>query len=154
MKNNLTKKLLLVFIVCVAAVSLMGTSFIIKVGERTTLATSLATDMSAGHLKIRTGGAPGVENAETGTLLVDWTLPSMTGDNVSNGVLTFPAVTNVNASATNTAGYFRICKADNTTAVAEGDVGTSAASLVLNTLSIVSGGPCSLSGTVTVPAGT
>jgi hypothetical protein len=130
----------------------LATSFILKVGERTVLGQALATDFSAGHLKVWSGSAPGVENAATGTLLIDWTLNAT--NNTSNGVITLGAVSNVNASATNTAGYFRITKADGTTAVAEGDVGTSAASLILNTLSIVINGPCSLSGTLTVPAGT
>jgi hypothetical protein len=129
-----------------------ATSFIIKVGERTALATALQTDLASGHLKIYSGAAPGVENAVTGTLLVDWTLNAT--NTVSNGVLTLGTVTNVNASATNTAGYARFTKADGTTAVAEMDVGTASTSLILNTTSIVSGGPCSLSGTVTVPAGT
>ena len=150
--NKLTQKLLFLFVLCVAAVSLMGASFILKVAERNVIATALAADFSAGHVKIWSGSAPGVENAATGTLLVDWTLNAT--NNSTNGVTTLGTVANVNASATNTAGYFRITKADGTTAVAEGDVGTSAASLVLNTLSIVSDGPCSLSGTVTVPAGT
>ena len=139
-------------LVVVVIMLTLGASFVIKVGERHTLGAALATDINSGHLRIYTGTDPGVENAVTGTLLVDWTLNASNTD--TNGVITLGAVTNVNASATGTAGYFRITKSDGTTAVADGDVGTSGNSLTLNTTSIVSGGPCSLSGTITVPAGT
>jgi hypothetical protein len=142
--------------VAIAAVSLMGASFVIKVGERHTLGAALATDINSGHLKIYAGADPGVEAAEPGgsghELLVDWTLNASNVD--TNGVITLGTVNNVNASFTSTAGHFRITKSDGTTAVADGDVGVGTGSLQLNTLSIVSGGPCSLSGTITVPAGT
>lgn len=110
----------------------------------------IASDISGGHLRIYTGTDPGAGNAATGTLLVDWTLPSMGSGNCSGGVLTFPTVTNVNASNTGTAGYFRIV---GTAGTYDGDVGTASTTLVLNTTSIVSGGPCSLSGTITEGTG-
>lgn len=135
-------------------VSAFATSCILATAERTALATQLATDLSGGHLIVYTGSDPGINNAPTGTVLVDWTLPSMSGANVNNGVLTLPTVTNVNASATNTAGYARLFKSNGTTAVLGVDVGVGSFSLSVNTTSVVSGGPCSLSGTITVPAGT
>lgn len=133
-------------------VAASATSFVLATTERHTLGAALATDINGGHLRIYSGTDPGVNSAVTGTLLVDWTLNATNTD--TGGVVTLGTVTNVNASATNTAGYFRILKSDGTTAVADGDVSATSGSLVLNTLSIVSGGPCALSGTITVPAGT
>ena len=124
-------------------------SLVLATAERTALATQLATDLSAGHLKIYSG------TYDTGTLLADLTLPSMSGANVSNGVLTFPSITQVNAGETGTAAYFKLQKADGTTEVCHGDVGTSGATINLNTLSIVDGGPVAItSAAITVPAGT
>ena len=124
-------------------------SLVLSTAERTALATQLATDLSAGHLKIYSGAF------DSGTLLADLTLPAMSGANVSNGVLTFPAITQVNASQTGTAAYFKLQKADGATEVCHGDVGTSGATINLNTLSIVINGPVSItSANITVPAGT
>jgi hypothetical protein len=149
MKKSQVLFLAALILACLATAA-WATSFIIKVGERTAMATALATDIASGHLKIYSGTDPGVENAVTGDLLVDWTLNA--SNTVSNGVITLGAVTNVNASAGGTAGYFRITKSDGT-AVADGDVGTSSVSLVVNTTTIANGGPCALSGTIIVPAG-
>jgi hypothetical protein len=150
MKKSRVLALAAIFLLIAVSLAL-GASFVIKVGERHTMGAALAADIDSGHLKIYSGADPGVENAATGTLLVDWTLNATNTD--TDGVITLGTVANVNASNTDTAGYFRITKSDGSTAVADGSVGTSGESLNLNTLSIVSGGPCSLSGTITVPAG-
>jgi hypothetical protein len=63
----------------------------------------------------------------------------------SNGVLTLNAITqDSSADATGTASWFRMVKSDGSTVVMDGDVGTSGADLNLNTTSIVSGGPVSI----------
>jgi len=144
--------LLAVALALALVVSSYATSFTMSTTQRHACGATIATNISSGHLRIYSGTDPGVLNAVTGTLLVDWTLNATNTD--TGGVITLGTVSNVNASATGTAGYFRILKSDGSTAIADGDVGTSATSLVLNTTSIVSGGPCSLSGTITVPAGT
>ena len=62
---------------------------------------------------------------------------------------------NANAGASGTASGRRFFKSDNTTAVADCDVGTSGATVNLQNTSINSGQNVSLtSGTITVPAGT
>ena len=141
-----------VALVLALVVSSFATSFVLATTERHTLGAALATDTNSGHLRIYSGTDPGVNSAVTGTLLVDWTLNATNTD--TGGVITLGTVSNVNASATNTAAYFRILKSDGSTAIADGDCNATSGSLTLNTLSIVSGGPCSLSGTITVPAGT
>lgn len=124
-------------------------SLVLATTERTALATQLATDLSAGHLKIYSG------TYNTGTLLADLTLPSMSGSNVASGVLTFPAITQVNASQSGTAAYFVLQKSDGSTEVCHGDVSTSGATVNLNTTALVSGGPVAVtSAALTVPAGT
>ncbi|MGA2159851.1 MAG: hypothetical protein ABSG90_11620 [Dehalococcoidia bacterium] len=72
-------------------------SFILDTVERTSLGTTLATDLSGGTLKIYSGAYA------TGTLLATFTLPSLSGSNVSGGVLTLPAIAQVNAVAPGTA---------------------------------------------------
>jgi len=149
MKKIIRSLMVILALVLFLVPAVQAASLILPSAERTALATTLATDLSAGHLKIFSG------TYDTGSVLVDLTLPSMSGANVSNGVLTFPAITQVNATATNTAAYFKLFKADGTTEVCHGDVGTSGATVNLNTLSIVNGGPVSItSASLTVPAGT
>lgn len=97
---------------------------------------------NAGKLRVYTGAAPAaVSDAATGTLLSEHTLGSPFAPAASGGVLTGTNPANVNAGASGTAGYWRIYKADGTTAVKQGGVGTSGADLNINTLAIVSGGP-------------
>lgn len=97
---------------------------------------------NAGKLRLYTGAAPAdVVSAATGTLLSEHTMASPFGAAASGGVLTITPPANVNALATGTAGYWRWYKADGTSCVVQGSVGTSGADLNLNTLSIVAGGP-------------
>lgn len=64
----------------------------------------------------------------------------------SGGVLTVGAITqDASANNTGTATWFRIVKADGTTFVCDGNVGTSGSDLNLTTTSIVSGQPVSIS---------
>lgn len=72
----------------------------------------------------------------------------------SSGVITFNAITqDSSADATGTASWYRL-KTSGGTAIVDGSVGTSNADLVLNTVSIVSGGPITCSSfTYTMPGG-
>lgn len=100
---------------------------------------------NAGTLRIYSGSAPSdVATSATGTLLVQHTLGSPFAAGASSGSLSPTLPSNVNASATNTAGYWRVYTSGGT-AVVQGTVGTSGADMNLNTLSIVSGGPVQVS---------
>lgn len=130
-------------------------SFVIATATQNALANKINDDLDDGYIRIYTGTSPGPNEAATGTLLATLTLPDKASNNVSNGVLTFGSIGQVNAGATGTAGYFRLVKSDGTTVYADGDVGTSGATLNLNTTSIVSGGPVAITAfSITVPAGT
>jgi hypothetical protein len=67
----------------------------------------------------------------------------------SNGTITLSSVTSATAVATGTASFFRIFKADGTTVVMDGSVGTSSADMILNNTSVVTGQTVSItSGTI------
>jgi hypothetical protein len=129
-------------------------SFVLATATRTALAADSAGGgglnqlLDTGVLKIYSG------SYDTGTVLVSLTLPAKASNSAVNGVLTFGAITQQNASETGTAAYFKLFKSDGTTEVAHGDVSTSGATLNLNTTAIVTGGPVSITSfTITVPAG-
>lgn len=108
---------------------------------------------SNGRCKIYSGSAPAnADTAASGTLLVDAALSATAFGAASSGVITLggtPITTA--ASATGTAGYFRITTSGGT-AILQGDVGTSGTELILNTLAIVNGINVTITtGTVTMP---
>jgi hypothetical protein len=115
--------------------------------------------MNTGFLVIYTGAQPTDANqALTGTLLATLALSATAfGGSTAAGAAgsrivtaTANSITNATAGNTGTAGYFALLKADGTTVVAMGSVGTSGADLNLSTLSIVSGNTVSISsGTIT-----
>jgi hypothetical protein len=130
-------------------------SFVLATGIQNDLANKMNDDIDTGVLRIYSGTSPGPNSAATGTKLAELTLPEKASNSVTNGVLTLGAITQQNALATNTAGYFRLLESNGTTVIADGDVGTSGATLNLNTTSIVQGGPVAITSfTITVPAGT
>lgn len=98
---------------------------------------------NSGKLRIYSGTRPAnVAASITGTLLAELTCNATFAAGASGGVLTLGAITqDSSADATGTATHFRLWKSDGTTAVMDGDVGTSGSDLNLNTVSIVSGGP-------------
>ena len=101
---------------------------------------------NAALLRIYSGAAPAdCVTAASGTKLVEHTLGSPFAPAASGGVLSPTLPSNVNALATGTAGYWRLYKADGTTCVVQGSVGTSGADMNLNTLSLVSAGPVQVS---------
>lgn len=130
-------------------------SFVLATGIQNDLANKMNDDLDAGLLRIYTGTSPGPNSAATGTKLAELTLPAKGSNSVNNGVLTLGTITPQNALVNGNAGYFRLTKTDGTTVVADGDVNTSGATLNLNTIALVAGGPVSITTfTVTVPAGT
>ena len=109
---------------------------------------------ASGKLRIYSGTKPAdVASAITGTLLAELTCNATFAAAASNGVLTLNAITSdSSADATGTATYFRIYKSDGTTAVLQGDVGTSGSDFNLNTTSLVSGATVACSSfTITAP---
>jgi hypothetical protein len=115
--------------------------------HRTNAMTDLVTALgSTGYLLIYTGTVPAnCAASATGTLLASLPLSSTAGT-VSNGVLTMNAITTTNATASGTAGYYRLCTSSaGTTVVSQGVIGTSGADLNLTNTSIASGQPISIS---------
>jgi hypothetical protein len=117
-------------------------------------AVGITSLLSAGKMQIRTGTQPAADAALTGTVLATLTFGAPALGAAASGVATANAITSdSNAAATGTAGYVAFLKSDNTTVVATGSVGTSAANLVLATLTINAGNVVSCSSlTLTIPA--
>lgn len=115
--------------------------------HRTNAMSQLNTDIGASAvIKIFTGSAPAnCGTADTGTLLVQFAGNAGGFGSASGGVLTASAVANATASATGTAGYFRIypTAATTTNAVVQGTCGTSGTDMILTNTSIANGQTCS-----------
>jgi hypothetical protein len=94
---------------------------------------------NAAKLRIYTGST-----GTTTTLLAEFTLGSPFAGAAGSASLSVTLPSNVNASNTGTAGWARIVKSDGTTQCIDLTVGTSGADLNLNTLSLVSGNPVSV----------
>jgi len=99
---------------------------------------------NAALLRIYDGTRPATGGVAT-TLLAELTCGTPFAAGASSGVLTLGAITqDSSANATGTATWFRIVKADGTTHVMDGNVGTSGSDLNLTTTSIVSTQPVSV----------
>lgn len=98
-------------------------------------------------VKIYDGTAPADANTALSgnTLLATLTCSSTLAPAASGGVLTLSSITQDSAAdASGTATFYRWYKSDGTTVIKQGSVGTSGADLNLNTVSIVVGGPVSV----------
>jgi hypothetical protein len=97
-------------------------------------------------LRIYSGAEPAnVAAAITGTLLAELICSASAFAPASTaGVLSPTLPATLNAVATNTATHWRVYKADGTTAVIQGSAGTTGTDMILNTTSIVSGGPVAI----------
>jgi hypothetical protein len=99
---------------------------------------------NAALLRIYDGTRPATGGTAT-TLLAELTCGTPFAAGASSGVLTLGSITqDSSANATGTATWFRIVKADGTTHVMDGNVGTSGSDLNLTTTSIVSTQPVSV----------
>jgi hypothetical protein len=109
---------------------------------------------ASGLLRIYSGTRPAnVAASITGTLLAELTLNATFAAAASAGVLTANSITgDSSADATGTATHFRIWKAGGSTAVIDGDVGTSGSDLNLTTTSIVAAQPVNVT-SLTITAG-
>lgn len=125
--------------------------------------TGLTESIDAGTaavIRILTGTAPtNADDAETGTLLATLTCSATAFSGFSDlnpgARATFAAITSdSSADNTGTAGYFRILTQTGGTIIAQGNVGTSAADLILNTVAITSGSTVSITAaTIDLPEG-
>ena len=129
----------------------------LSTAARNALANALKTAIdtgagAGGTIKIYTGSQPATpQDTATGTLLATLTFGKPSFGAAATGVITANTIAQVNAGASGTAGYARIADCDGN-AIMDVDVGTSGATINLNTTSIVSGGPVSItSATLTVP---
>lgn len=123
---------------------------------KNTRSATLTTALGASAYAMLYSGTAPTDPSTTvsaGTLLA--ALPmSATAGSSSGGVWTAGAITTTNASATGTAGFLRLA-ASNTAGAAgqvDMDVGTSAATAIINTTNIVSGGPVVISSIVLTEA--
>ena len=99
---------------------------------------------NAALLRIYDGSRPATGGAAT-TLLAELTCGTPFAAAAVNGVLTLGSITqDASANATGTASWFRVVKADGTTHVLDGNVGTSGSDLNLTTVSIVITQPVSV----------
>jgi len=99
---------------------------------------------NAALLRIYDGSRPATGGTAT-TLLAELTCGTPFAAGASSGVLTLGSITqDSSANATGTATWFRIVKADGTTHVMDGSVGTSGSDLNLTTTSIVATQPVSV----------
>lgn len=122
---------------------------------RNAMLDAITTQVGAsGKLRIYTSPKPATGAAIGGaTQLAELTLNATFAPAASGGVLTLNAITADSAAdATGTALWFRIWKSDGTTAMIDGDVGTSGSDLNLNTTSIVTGATVSIT-SFTITAG-
>lgn len=101
---------------------------------------------ASGKLRIYSGTRPAnVAASITGTLLAELTLNATFAPAASSALLTLNAITaDSSADATGTASHFRIFQSNGTTAVVDGDVGTSGSDLNLNSVSLTAGGTVSV----------
>jgi hypothetical protein len=119
--------------------------------RRNAMMDDVRTALAGGSIQVRSGTQPANANtAATGTLLATLTLASPAGAASSGGTFTFGTITSGTAVATGTATWARALQSDGTTAVCDMDVGTSGATFILDTASIVSGGTVAATGTNTL----
>lgn len=113
------------------------------------LVTALGTNAV---IEIRTGSKPATpETAASGTLLASITIASWTAATPGAGQVTGSNPAAVAISASGTAAHFR-AKTSGGTAVLDGTVGTSSADMILDSVTLVSGGSLDLGSPVlTVP---
>lgn len=114
-------------------------------------ANAIADLLNNGYLRIydSTGGTgqPATVDTAIGSqvLLAELRFAATSETSISNGVITFAAITaDSSANATGTATWFRAFSSDGTSAVWDGSVSTSGATLNLNTTSIVIGAEVSV----------
>lgn len=77
-------------------------------------ADSIGDAFNSGHAECRSGTRPGVNNAATGTLLVDIPLPADAYAVAASGAIVKNGTWEANAVASGTVGWFRVYNSGNT----------------------------------------
>lgn len=137
----------------------MALNTIISVAARNAMCDALVDLLDAGSgaatIKLYTGTQPAGPGTAVGaqTLLGTLTCSDPAFGSASSGTATASAITSdTTADATGTATWFRAADS-NGLAVIDGSVGTSAADLILDSVSIVAGGTIAVTAwTITMPA--
>ena len=135
-------------------------NFRIATTPRNSMLTALrdALDGGTGAAIVRIYSGTQPTNADTAlsgnTLLAQLTCSDQSANAPSSGTLTLLGITeDSSADATGTATFARVLQSDGTTVIFDCDVGTSGATINLNTTSIVSGGPVRITSfTISIPA--
>jgi len=106
---------------------------------------NVASAFGGATLTLYSGVQPATaDNVLSGnTALATFTLPAAGSNSVVNNQITFGAISNVTASNSGTATFFRVTNGANT--ICDGNVSTSGADLNLNSVVISSGATVSLS---------
>ena len=115
--------------------------------QRSRAADAVTARANNGRLRIYGGTPPADANAALSgnTLLADLTLGATAFGAAANGVATANAITSdSSADATGTATFFRVMESDLTAVVFQGTVGVSGAELNLSSVSVIAGGPVSV----------
>lgn len=115
--------------------------------QRSRAADAVTARANNGRLRIYGGTPPADANAALSgnTLLADLTLGATAFGAAANGVATANAITSdSSADATGTATFFRVLESDLTAVVFQGTVGVSGAELNLSSVSVIAGGPVSV----------
>ena len=135
----------------------MANNFDISNAAASAAADAVTALVNGGTLRIYSGTKPaGVDTALSGnTLLAQLAFGSPAFGAASNGVATANAITaDSSADNTGTATFFRAFASNGTTAVFDGEVGTSGSDLNLNSTSIQAGAEVSVTSfTYTQPKG-
>ena len=115
--------------------------------QRSRAADAVCARANNGRLRIYGGTPPADANAALSgnTLLADLTLGATAFGAAANGVATANAITSdSSADNTGTATFFRVLESDLTAVVFQGTVGVSGAELNLSSVSVIAGGPVSV----------
>jgi len=122
-------------------------TFTLTIARRNAMLDSLTASHANGYLRIYAGSLPANADAALGgaTLLVEFRFQATAFPAASGGVLTANAISQVNATATGTAAFYRSFASDGTTVLGQGAVGTSGTEVVINSTAIVAAGPSVIS---------
>lgn len=135
----------------------MANNFDISNAAASAAADAVTALVNGGTLRIYSGTKPaGPDSALSGnTVLAELTFGNPAFGSATNGVATANSITaDSSANATGTASFFRAFASNGTTAVFDGEVGTSGSDLNLNSTSIQSGAEVSITSfTYTQPKG-
>jgi hypothetical protein len=138
--------------------AIMRISTALRNAQADQIKTLIDAGAGSGTIKIYTVGsgmpAHPADAITDQVLLGTLTFSDPSAPGAAAGVLTFSAITqDASADATGIAAWARIADSDGN-AIFDVDVGTSDASIILNTVSIVAGGPIAITSfTVTIPEG-